>query len=468
MHGGGKAGDIAIAVDAARGGAELTVRVFEWLEPGSPGYNVGPNESSPLGNPDPDDCPNNALAPNGGCWDLVPASDSAVIATINYDGDFGQSKNVTTNDPEDVDDEITAEFPSVVCERVTGGNNTQCRIKPNLPQRGFVEIAVNLTELDLEPEGCQGFGTMWTETRASDSLLSQLKDITEMESLVPVCSTILTKQASPTTVHVGEDVTYTYTEENDGTVPLFNVSVTDDKCSPVNPVLDGGHNVGDDNDNDDLDPGEVWEFACPLTITSAMGNSITNTAIGHAIDPLGFDVTWNQTDCSATGDLLNTPDRFCDEDEMAQATVVVLDPGTSLTKEAAVTITYLYQETNDGGEDLVAPIYVEDDNCSPVTDLDISPADGYNDGDTNTDDILNVGETWVFVCTTSISAFLSAGDSLQMINIAIGHAIDTLGFDVTWAEGCVSTGDLLTDIFCDMDEEAGLQIDIDVSDPLAP
>lgn len=115
--------------------------------------------------------------------------------------------------------------------------------------------------------------------------------------------------------------------------------------------------------------------------------------------------------------------------------------------------------------DLVGPIFVEDDNCSPVVPVLDS---GHNVGDLNTDGVLNVGETWVFTCTTDASALLSAGDSLQISNIAIGHAIDPLGFDVTSDDDCVSTGDLLLDIFCDLDEEAGLQIDIDVSDPLAP
>ena len=82
--------------------------------------------------------------------------------------------------------------------------------------------------------------------------------------------------------------------------------------------------------------------------------------------------------------------------------------------------------------------------------------------------VLNMGETWVFICTTDLSEFLSAGDSLQFLNTAIGHAMDSLSFDVTWADGCVNSGDLLQAIFCDMDEQTGLQIDIDVSDPFAP
>jgi hypothetical protein len=50
---------------------------------------------------------------------------------------------------------------------------------------------------------------------------------------VDVAGLSLVKSASPTTVEPGQIVIYQYTVSNTGSVPLTNVVVTDDKCSPV-------------------------------------------------------------------------------------------------------------------------------------------------------------------------------------------------------------------------------------------
>lgn len=53
-------------------------------------------------------------------------------------------------------------------------------------------------------------------------------------------------------------ITYTYTLTNPGNAPLGNVSVSDDKCSPVL------YQSGDDGDGL-LEPGEAWVFTCTYT-----------------------------------------------------------------------------------------------------------------------------------------------------------------------------------------------------------
>lgn len=71
---------------------------------------------------------------------------------------------------------------------------------------------------------------------------------------------------------------------------------------------------------------------------------------------------------------------------------------TNLTKTAnptngtaPLTVTYTYNETNDGGADIYDPS-VTDDKCAPVT---------YVSGDLNADVILNPGESWIFTCVTT-------------------------------------------------------------------
>ncbi|MBI2865423.1 MAG: hypothetical protein HYX94_12790 [Chloroflexi bacterium] len=131
-------------------------------------------------------------------------------------------------------------------------------------------------------------------------------------------STILTKSAA-----IVASVTYTYTEQNDGSVALTNPSVTDDKCSPVVQVVNAsgpnaGKNIGDADGDGVLDTSETWTFKCTqtLTLTAAGTISQTNTAIGTGTDPLGHPVTF----CAPGPQPVGT---VCDADERKQETVSI-------------------------------------------------------------------------------------------------------------------------------------------------
>ncbi len=81
----------------------------------------------------------------------------------------------------------------------------------------------------------------------------------------------------------GGAVTYWYSVSNPGTVPLHNVSVTDNKCSGLASQL-AGH-PGDLNKNGLLDPNETWTFTCVTNLKQ------TTTNIGTATgDANGFTV----------------------------------------------------------------------------------------------------------------------------------------------------------------------------------
>jgi len=68
----------------------------------------------------------------------------------------------------------------------------------------------------------------------------------------------------------GGIVTYTYTVTNPGTVPLSNVSVTDDKCSL--PIYSPGSIFGDLNKNNLLESNETWIFNCQANIIQTTTN----------------------------------------------------------------------------------------------------------------------------------------------------------------------------------------------------
>ena len=84
----------------------------------------------------------------------------------------------------------------------------------------------------------------------------------------------IAKTASPANLPAGGGpVTYSYTVQNHGTMPLSNVTVVDNTCSPVTLV------GGDTNNNNILDVSETWTFTC----TTNVAQTTTNTAVAGAI-----------------------------------------------------------------------------------------------------------------------------------------------------------------------------------------
>lgn len=80
----------------------------------------------------------------------------------------------------------------------------------------------------------------------------------------------VTKIPSALTLPIGGGpVIYTETITNPGTVPLSNVTLTDDKCDPVTYIS------GDTNEDSLLDSTESWVYSCNSSLTE----TTTNTAI---------------------------------------------------------------------------------------------------------------------------------------------------------------------------------------------
>ncbi len=112
----------------------------------------------------------------------------------------------------------------------------------------------------------------------------------------------IVKTPSVTTLPVGGgSVTYTYVVTNTGDVVLTDVSVADNKCTPV------AYQSGDANSDAMLDLSETWTYSCTATLTA----TTTNTAV-------------------ATGHDGNTP--ITDTD---QATVTVTAPGGGVQGETS-------------------------------------------------------------------------------------------------------------------------------------
>lgn len=208
-------------------------------------------------------------------------------------------------------------------------------------------------------------------------------------------------------------VTYNYTVWNvGGQQPLKNITVTDDKCSPV--VLLSG----DANGNSKLDPGEKWKYSCATTLSETTTN--TSIAIGHSDD------SFNQAAIAT-----------------AIATVVVRAPLTppliNIVKVPSRStpfsygggnVMYSYTVTNPG---VVAMnnIIVTDDKCGPVS----GPF-----GDVNNNNLLDPGESWSYACQTNISVStrnVATAEGRANGFIAVGYAFATV---LVAAPGLPNTG----------------------------
>lgn len=166
-------------------------------------------------------------------------------------------------------------------------------------------------------------------------------------------------------------VTYTYTLKNIGTVPVSNITMVDDSCSPVTLVS------GDTNTDGKLDTNETWIYRCSTTLTKTHTNIVTTTGWANGI--------------SAT--------------DIANATVVVgasvVPPLIHVTKipsplallSGAGNVIYTEKITNPGTVAL-NNIKLTDDKCSSLK---------YISGDLNKDSKLDTTETWVYTCQTRLT-----------------------------------------------------------------
>ncbi|HEY5879149.1 MAG TPA: LPXTG cell wall anchor domain-containing protein [Nakamurella sp.] len=202
----------------------------------------------------------------------------------------------------------------------------------------------------------------------------------------------ITKTNDPTAVrgdlNPGQNVTSTYDVTNPGNTPLSPVTVNDDKCGPVTPILTDGHNTGDTNQDDHLDPVETWRYTCTDEVTGGGGTSvetITNTATARGVDPAGTVVTAVDT---ATVDVY-TPEITLTKlvDGQPSVTVELTDPPTQ--------VTYTYAAQNTGNTPLGSVTLADD--TPPCT----SPT---RDADPNGNEILDVGETWTYSCQATPTA----------------------------------------------------------------
>ncbi|MFA6006296.1 MAG: ice-binding family protein [Candidatus Paceibacterota bacterium] len=169
----------------------------------------------------------------------------------------------------------------------------------------------------------------------------------------------------------GGTVAFDYAVSNVGTVAMSNITINDDKCSPVTFIS------GDTNGDLKLDVTETWNYRCTQNITQTTTNSVVVTGQANgftATDSANAIVNVGVATQAPLIHLIKTPNLFV------------------LPRSGPVT--YTYTVTNPGTVPL-NNVSVVDDKCSPVS--------GYT-GDVNNDNLLDLSETWAYSCQMNLTS----------------------------------------------------------------
>ncbi|NEP89443.1 MAG: hypothetical protein F6K18_22875 [Okeania sp. SIO2C2] len=236
------------------------------------------------------------------------------------------------------------------------------------------------------------------------------------------------------TVTSGDTVRYYYEVSNDGTAELFDLDWTDDAGTP-----------GDTTDDFTLTDASI------LKVIDFDGNEFTSgfdslygnlDGEGDANDlaPGTTVIFYEEVQLSTQGTVINTADaignngasggNFEELTDSDTATVNVEGtPAIGVSKTADVTIvnavdqvvTYTYTVSNDGDVPLTG-ITLSDDNFTPAdTGDDFNPT---LTDDGNGDEILDVGESWTYTATYTVTQ-ADIDDGSDLVNVATADSNET-------------------------------------------
>ena len=286
-----------------------------------------------------------------------PAAYDAVDDVINYSYLVKNMGNVTLAGPVTVaDDKATVTCPA---GGLVPGASMTCT------------ASYSITQADLDS------GTVKNTAKASaNGTDSNTDDETVTADKKPALS--LVKTATPATYDtLGQTISYQYVVKNTGNVTLAGpVTVADDKATVTCPA--GG-----------LAPDASMTCTASYTITQADldSGSVTNTAKASA----------NGTDSNTANATVNAVQK--------PALNVAKSSTTSAITAAGQLVPYTFLVTNIGNVTL-SGITVSDPKC------DAAPL--YQSGDANTDNKLQVTETWTYTCSHTVTqAEIDAGGNLS-------------------------------------------------------
>ena len=217
----------------------------------------------------------------------------------------------------------------------------------------------------------------------------------------------IAKTANVTSVDAAGDViSYTIGVSNAGNMTLTGVAVSDPSVANLAAVVSGGFNAGDTDQDGKLDLTETWQYTGSYTVTQA---DIDN---GGVVNPLlSHDNTASVTTDQGAADAdANDTD--------SESVAIAQDPRVTIAKTANVTsvdaagdvISYTIAVSNSGNMTLTG-LAVTDPS---VTDLAAVESGGFNVGDTDHDNKLDLTETWQYTASHTVTqAEMDAGGSIS-------------------------------------------------------
>ena len=202
---------------------------------------------------------------------------------------------------------------------------------------------------------------------------------------------ILVVKASTTALiaKAGDVVPYSFTVTNPGNQTLTGVTLSDPNCTSA---ISGPS--GDTNDDGKLQTGETWIYTCNHTVTQAEVDSK-----GGGDGDLDNTVTADSIESAPDTDALAIPITYDPALNVAKSST------TPAITAAGQAVPYTFLVTNIGNVTL-SGITVSDPKCNA--------APAYQSGDANTDNKLQVTETWTYTCSHTVTqAEIDAGGNLS-------------------------------------------------------
>ncbi len=205
--------------------------------------------------------------------------------------------------------------------------------------------------------------------------------------VVPVVPPLIdvVKVPSPLALPLGPGpVTYTYTVRNIGTVPMTDVTMVGDTCSPI--VLQSGDTNGDSK----LDVNETWIYTCTVTLSETHTNTVVATGWANGISAV---------DIASANVIVGLP-------VVPPLIHVTKIPNPLALSAGGGVVTYTNKVTNPGIVAL-SNVRLTDDKCASVR---------FVSGDTNGNSKLDVNETWTYTCSqrltkTTVNTVVAEGDA---------------------------------------------------------
>jgi hypothetical protein len=193
-------------------------------------------------------------------------------------------------------------------------------------------------------------------------------------------------------------VSYTYTLKNIGTVPVTNITMVGDTCSPIDLVS------GDTNGDSVLQTNETWVYTCATNLAQTTTNTIVATGWANGL---------SATDIASATVVVGAP--------IVPPLIHVTKVPSPLTLPAGGGMVTYTEKVTDPGTVPLSNVVLTDDKCVPVK---------YVSGDANGDGKLDPSETWTYTCTarlakTTTNTVIASGaaNGLTIRDIAIATVV---------------------------------------------